>query len=286
MDILKSKIDNSINYIYEYNKGLVESRFVQRHSDYIAIYLSSHNGCNKACRFCHLTHTKQTLFNEVTHDDYIAQAQLAFLGYDELNGDKKSKITKVHFNFMSRGEPLSNKCITNPESLITLMSSLNKLCDVRGLLPRYNISTIVPKNSEIKKNSFNIHPREVNIYYSLYSLNEDFRRKWIPNAQDPNLVKEYLLRFWPNVRFHWAYIKGENDSIEDTKKIADYINNLDISEKKISIIQYNPPYEGHSVESHLDVITRNIEILNEVAKVKMIQRVGFDVKASCGMFVS
>ena len=70
--ILPSELDSSVNFIFD---NMMEARYVQRVPDYFICYLSSHDGCNKACRFCHLTQTGQTSFNEAGVAQYVEQAK-------------------------------------------------------------------------------------------------------------------------------------------------------------------------------------------------------------------
>lgn len=81
--ILISKEDASANVVM----GKFEARFVQRTPDYFIIYVSSHQGCNQACRFCHLTQTKQTDMTPASIGDYAdwipapSLASPSFLGW-------------------------------------------------------------------------------------------------------------------------------------------------------------------------------------------------------------
>ena len=110
---LVSEEDSSINYVVPSSDGgYFESRFVQRSNDYFIIYLSSHSGCNQACRFCHLTQTKQTNMVQATFDDYLLQVQTAL---DHWTKNKAILVNpeKIHVNFMARGEPLLNETVVN-----------------------------------------------------------------------------------------------------------------------------------------------------------------------------
>ena len=110
---LVSEEDSSINYVVPCSDGgYFESRFVQRSSDYFIIYLSSHSGCNQACRMCHLTQTKQTMMTPATLDDYVQQAKQV-LNNVSFAYHRAVGLTKIKFSFMARGEPLLNPTIIN-----------------------------------------------------------------------------------------------------------------------------------------------------------------------------
>lgn len=109
---MNSHEDASVNFIRNIEDGgFLETRFVQRVPEYFIIYLSSHSGCNKSCRFCHLTATKQTMMTPSTLNDYLEQG-VQGLNYYKEKTDVNNKSEKiVNFNFMARGEPLANSVI-------------------------------------------------------------------------------------------------------------------------------------------------------------------------------
>lgn len=74
-EILHSQEDASVNFIWrgEY-PGMLEARYVRRSPEYFVCYLSSQSGCKQACRFCHLTATKQTSLIDVPIADILNQA--------------------------------------------------------------------------------------------------------------------------------------------------------------------------------------------------------------------
>src|SRR5690349_16667872 len=102
-----SREDASVNWDRAADVGRIEARYVRRAPDYAVVYLSSQTGCEQGCRMCHLTATGQTRLRDVTHAEFLEQADAVLDYYRRAAPPAKS----VHFNFMARGEPLANRVL-------------------------------------------------------------------------------------------------------------------------------------------------------------------------------
>lgn len=280
---LVSTLDNSVNFVL--SNGL-ECRFVQREPDYFIIYVSSQTGCAKACRFCHLTQTKQTTDVDATYDQILDQVDTILTHWNNSDHKDKDKVTKIHVNFMARGEPLSNKMLMKSyrELFDDICFLIEEDTGIKNI--RFKISTIIPVDVDQEALRGMVDPR-IDFYYSLYSIDTNFRKKWLPKALDFLDVLP-LIKDKKSVTFHHALIKGENDSIEEAKNITWFASLFDYT-PKVNLIQYNPfsTNQGQeadplTIEKYADHI-RNSKVFG---RIKIIKRIGLDVKASCGMFVN
>jgi 23S rRNA (adenine2503-C2)-methyltransferase len=283
LQVLNSQLDHSVNFVEEQLVGFLESRFVRKCNDYFIAYLSSQTGCNRGCTFCHLTATGQTSFVDSSHNDFMAQAIQIFKHYR----NEKVPAKWVHYNFMARGEPLANKILL--DSGDELLTKLGQIAKDEGLPAKFNISTIMPVT--LKKPLIEIFGYiNPTIYYSLYSTNEEWRKKWMPAAMPVSMalqmLKEYQDFSKKIIKIHYAFIENENDSAEEVNAVCNAINSAELI-CEFNLVRYNTASPEQGVESSEETITRNIDIIRERfdGKVQIIPRVGFDIKASCGMFV-
>lgn len=281
--VLKSEIDRSVNFVEDQLVGFLESRYVRKTDDYFIAYLSSQTGCNRGCKFCHLTATNQMAFTDSDYSDFISQAMQVFRHYRKENHPAKY----MHYNFMARGEALANKYLINNADEV--LRTLGSVAIKENLFPKFNISTIMPVT--LKKSLTDIFKIITpTMYYSLYSVNPKFREKWLPAAMSVDkaldMLKDYQDMTKKIIKIHHCFIKGENDHPDD---LSDMIVELDKRDLlcEFNLVRYNPYSPEQGEESSEVQIDYNLSFLNKhfAGKVQTIPRVGFDIKASCGMFV-
>jgi adenine C2-methylase RlmN of 23S rRNA A2503 and tRNA A37 len=281
----KSGQDDSVNWDRPAGVGRIEARYVRRCPDYFVVYLSSQTGCAQGCRMCHLTATGQTRLRDVTFAEMIEQARTVLDHYRREAPPARS----VHFNFMARGEPLANKALLSDAD--GLLGELSRLAVALGLRPRHLVSTIYPRelgDRPLEDVFVTHHP---DIYYSIYSMSERFRRRWLPRALPAEAALDRLTSWQRSthkiVSLHHAYIAGENDAEGDVHAVCDALEERGLM-VHVNIVRYNPHDPSrHGVEPPEGVIERNAAIYRSRlsnARVRVIARVGYAVAASCGMF--
>lgn len=286
---LRSTQDASVNFVHRRHGGLVEARFVQREPRYFICYVSSATGCNKACRFCHLTQTAQTATEHLTVDEIVAQAHEVLGHYDQqvAGGAEAAKV--VHFNFMARGEALANPNIHAGGD--ELCEALGAAATDRGLHAAVKLSTIWPVGMDGVALADIFGRSQPDLYYSIYSTNPEFRRRWLPRALPHTDALAALAAWQHDTRkipvIHWAFIAGENDSPADIDGICAAVADAGLR-VDVNIVRYNPHSARQGTEpteAHIEQLADRLRVGIPGARVRVVPRVGVDVAASCGMFV-
>lgn len=280
MQLKQSAIDESANFVGQAETGFFEARYVRRAKDYFIIYISSQSGCAQGCRMCYLTRMGETKLVNATQDEMVSQSRHVMEHYIS-----KEPAKTVHFNFMARGEPLKNSEVNG-----VLLGKLFNLSVSNGLYPKFKISTIMPRGLEGEDLVSRFAPFTPDIYYSFYSADSDFRKKWLPSAmyyeRALEMLREYQKKTGKLVKIHGAFIEGENDSIKSIEEMVSALLRHGLH-SDWNIVRYNPFSSDMGKEpSEQDIgrIARRLQNLMPFSKITVVPRVGVDVNASCGMF--
>lgn len=280
VEVKRSELDRSVNFIFSND---AEARYVKRDGDgKLLAYISSQTGCKQACRFCHLTQKGYTNDQNVNAADMKRQLLTVLNEYH----DSKSRVDFeendiLHINFMARGEPMLNPEVRSMD----WFSIVNEYASEFEGNTRINISTIMPKDLKV------INPDLIptHFFYSLYSVDDEWRRRWLPRAMNKHKARQMLNEYGNQtglpITIHFALIAGENDSIDDAKRCAEFLSYFD-KKPRFNLVRYNSYNDDRlGVESSEEQIARYLEVINEqTTRARIVPRVGRDVDASCGTF--
>lgn len=286
---LPSAQDQSVNFWRATpDGGMEESRLVRRNGEKLICYLSSHSGCSYSCRFCHLTATGQTMMTPVSMEGYVQQARAVMDEYRRKCEAGEEASERMHYNFMARGEALANPIIQHESD--RLFGRLSDISDEHGLKCKFLVSSIIPRDFDGNLSSV-LRDERSHLYYSLYSMDPQFRKRWVPKAMDPqkalDLIAEYQVNTGQMIALHWAFIRGQNDSEQQIDDVLEAVRSRGIR-AKFNLVRYNPHDSRHGEETEESKIqslfSRIATTLGQPGS-RIVPRVGFDVKASCGMFL-
>lgn len=280
--VLPSAQDSSVNWVLDTDDGPLEARYVRRRPEAAICYLSSQTGCKQACRMCHLTQTGQTNDRPATLGEFERQARtvLAHLATQPRPG-------RIHYNFMARGEALANPLMHGSD----VLGMLHALAAEAGLFAEMKISTILPRVAADLDLARAWAPYCPDVYYSMYSADPAVRRRWLPKAAPLDVALPMLARYQDDTRkiivVHHALISGVNDDIADAHACADALDAHGLL-CDVNIVRYNPPSAKQGEEATDERVAAYAEAIDSriAGRVKVVPRVGYDVYASCGMFVS
>ena len=232
--------------------------------------ISSQVGCAMGCVFC--ASGVAGLKRHMTAAEIVAQV---LLGRTLLEGGEK--LSGVVF--MGMGEPLHNydalvraiRLMTHPDGL--------------GLSPRrITVSTagLAPQITRLGED----FDGRVGLAFSLHNADDAKRSALVPlNDKHPlrevmAALKSYRLPWGRRITIEYTLVRGQNDSVDDARRVADLLRDLKV---KINLIPMNPiaasqlgPPQQAQIRSFQDVLRR------AGYSCFVRRRRGDDVAAACG----
>ncbi|GBD92724.1 putative dual-specificity RNA methyltransferase RlmN [bacterium BMS3Abin05] len=230
------------------------------------VCVSSQVGCALGCRFCQTGQMglKRNLFAWEILDQVLAIERE--LGVDVTN-----------IVVMGMGEPFQNyenvlravELCAHPEGMAIGQRKIT--ISTSGLVPAIR--------------RFTREKRRFKLAVSLNAATDEKRSRLIPiNKKYPlavllDAVREYLQNSRCRVTFEYVLIAGENDSVEDARRLRRLLKGIRC---KINLIPYNPTFPGFRApdESKTNIFIQ--ELLEFPAPVTLRKSRGSDIDAACG----
>lgn len=215
--------DTSQKFLLKTHDGLLFEMVLMPYEERVTLCISSQVGCKMGCTFCQTG--KIGFKRNLTSGEILSQLLIA---NQHLNEEKISNIV-----FMGMGEPLDN--------YDQVVKACRIMIDKEGFglsQARVTISTagLVPEIRRLAKDL------PVRLAISLHTADEEKRSKMMPINRTYSLetLKLALLEYPApkryGITFEYVMIEGENDSIQDAKKLVKFIHGL---KAKVNLIPIN-----------------------------------------------
>lgn len=264
---LVSKIDDTVKYLFELDKGEFVECVVMKYKYGYSICISTQLGCKMGCKFCasaiggfqrHLTPS------EMLSEIYTAQRDLG--------------IRISHIVLMGTGEPLDN--------YDNVMRFLELVTDEKGLnisMRHISLSTcgIVPRIYDLAEKKLGL-----TLSISLHAPNDAIRSQTMPVDLKWNVnellkaCKYYTDITSRRISFEYAMIKGFNDTDECARELANRLSGMLCH---VNLIPVNNVRENNYERSDDSNIKRFMSILEKSNLTVTVRRtLGSDINASCG----
>ena len=186
---------------------------------------------------CHLTATGQTRLRDVTHRGIYRTGRDGAGPLPPRGPPARDGPFQLHGARRTAGQPVPAGGRRRPAGRPVAPAV------ALDLRPRYLVSTIYPSDLGDRplEDIFVTHHPE--IYYSIYSMSERFRRRWLPKALPAEEALDRLASWQRSshkiVKLHHAYIAGENDTEGDVHAICDALEQRRLM-VHVNIVRYNP----------------------------------------------
>lgn len=258
--------DGTVKYSFDLSDGNIIESVILIDGRRRTLCVSTQAGCAMNCVFC--ATAKLKLRRNLTAAEIVDQV------YSAQNDG--GRITNVVY--MGMGEPLANY-----DAVLRSIRILNDPAGRNIAIRHLTISTCGIAPAIRKLAGEDIHPR---LAISLNATTDELRAKLMPvNAKYPirvllDAVEAYQLRARQRVTFEYVMIKGLNDSLEDTGRLAKLLRRFKCN---VNLIEYNPhpacKFKGSGVER----IERFREALGEAGIETTIRfKMGQTIFAACG----
>ena len=283
IEIIKSKLDSTLKYIFKTEDNLiVEFSYINKNDGKDIICVPSQTMCNLACKFCHTT----DFIGKIKNRDLMYHEIFESVTYiiNDLKLKDNDKVLLI--SYMGCGEP-----ILNVDNVIESMILFKKLEQKGFSYVRFAIATSIPKSKwinfyklteGIKNNNL-----PVKIHLSLHYTMDILRTEWMPASLDImsslSAIDFYQKVTKNPVEIHYTLIDGVNDTEQDAILLSTFLKDKNFN---VKFLFYNekPSIDYHaSNQEKLKIFKRYFDKYSIDHEYYIPP--GLDIGASCGQFL-
>jgi 23S rRNA (adenine2503-C2)-methyltransferase len=275
VDARDSQLDGATKLVLRTGAGyLIESVIMRTGTGRVSLCVSSQVGCAAACHFC--ATGQMGIAKNLSAAEILDQVVSA----GERMQAEGRRIRNIVF--MGMGEPFHNE-VAVYEAVAALLSP-----DIFHHTPgRILISTVgIPEAMLRCARRF----PEVNLALSLHSVRQHVRERLIPLATKYPLdeLRAAIGRINEiqrnTVMIEYLMLAGVNDSLDDARELAAWMNGLDVH---VNLIPYNPiepaPHLRSTQRPQRDAFAAALRAAGFVTTIRY--SLGADIAAACGQLV-
>ncbi|HJQ82137.1 MAG TPA: 23S rRNA (adenine(2503)-C(2))-methyltransferase RlmN [Lacipirellulaceae bacterium] len=274
-DARDSQVDGATKLVFRTSAGyLIESVIMRTGTGRVSLCVSSQIGCAAACGFCATGH--MGIAKSLSAPEILDQVVLAS---ERMRTENRSVRNIV---FMGMGEPFHNE-----EAVYEAVTALLSPGLFHHTPGRILVSTVGIPDAMIR--CARRFP-DINLALSLHSVRQVVREKLIPLASKYSLEQLRAAAAKVNeiqensVMIEYLMLAGVNDSLEDARELAAWLDGLDVH---VNLIPYNSipsaPQLRTSERPQRDIFAA---VLREAGFVTTIRySLGADIAAACGQLV-
>ncbi|MGL4363186.1 MAG: 23S rRNA (adenine(2503)-C(2))-methyltransferase RlmN [Cellulosilyticaceae bacterium] len=262
-----SQIDGTIKYLFELSDSHIIESVLMRYKHGVSICISSQVGCRMGCTFC--ASTLDGVVRNLTPSEMLAQIYMA-------SQDADTRISNVVI--MGSGEPLEKL-----DATLRFVEIINSEKGQNIGQRHITVSTcgLVPKIYELADKEL-----QITLAISLHATTDEKRKVIMPIANAYNIetlleaCKYYINKTGRRMTFEYALIEGENDSVEDAKRLGKLLKGM---LAHVNLIPINPIAEREFKATTLENAEKFVKTLKTYNIEATIRRkLGSDIDAACG----
>jgi 23S rRNA (adenine2503-C2)-methyltransferase len=281
IDTIKSKIDNTIKYVFESSGSILEFSYINKNDGKDIIVVPTQTSCNLGCKFCFLTGLNIKVRN-------LSVVEINMGVMHVLNDlDKKHDVLLV--SYMGCGEPL-----LAIDEVISASKSIHIMYSPHYKVVRFAVASLIPSKDRFMAFSKAILDTglKCKFHYSMHTTDDKLRKMLMPAATPIacdekwgrttiDMIDKYVQWSENSAEVHYTLMSGINDSDEDANNIIKLLKSTKISVKLLRLSE-KPGEAIIGSNNHL----RFKKILEDGGiTTEYYEPPGNDVGASCGQFL-